>query len=77
MGTYPKLKVKGIGWEKEGETWDFEQGRYFSYHDRNTIITVEKKVIQSFEYLVELAEMEEHKGKKTLEVLFLPIIVGG
>jgi hypothetical protein len=44
MNRYPKLKVKDIGWEKEGEIWDFEQANYFSYQDHNTIITVEKKL---------------------------------
>lgn len=77
MAHYPKLKVTGIGWEQEGEIWDFEQGKYFRYDDRNMIITAEKRIIRSFDDLIELAGREENKAKDMLNIVFLPVIVGG
>ncbi len=76
MDTKPKLKVSGLGWESAGEIRDFEAAKLFPYGG-GALIAVEGQVINSYEELEKLAEQEPYKYKEFLEVIFLPIIVGG
>lgn len=76
MTDLPKLKVKGLGWEDKEEIRDFEQARYFPFHS-DLIVVVEDHIIRSYDELVKLLEQGKFKGKEYLEVMFLPIIVGG
>jgi len=73
----PKLKVDGLGWNVEQESCEFDQARYFPYNQPDLVIVAEGRVIRSYEDLLQLAKVEEHKSKEFLEVSFLPIIVGG
>ena len=72
----PKLKVDGLGWDNSSELVDFEQARYFPYSEE-LIITVEDQVVSSYDDLVRLAAGDSYKDKEYLEVVFLPMIVGG
>jgi hypothetical protein len=72
----PKLKVKGLGWDAGEDIRGFEEAIYFPFCSELTI-TVEGEVIGSYEDLVKLAEKECHRDKEFLEVIFLPLIVGG
>ena len=72
----PKLKVDGLGWDNSLELVDFEQARYFPYSEE-LIITVEDQVVSSYDDLVRLAAGDAYKDKEYLEVVFLPMIVGG
>jgi hypothetical protein len=76
MDKMPKLKVNGLGWSNSPELVDFEQARYFPYCN-DLIITVEDQVINSYNDLVQLASAGTYKDKEYLEVVFLPMIVGG
>lgn len=76
MTKLPKLKVKGLGWDVSEEIRDFEQAKYLPF-GHNLIIVVEGQVIESYEDLVQLAAQDRYKNKEFLEVMFLPIIVGG
>ncbi len=76
MTKAPKLKVKGLGWDVAEEVRDFEQARYFPFGS-DVIIVVEDEVIRSYDDLVQLVAKGRFKDKEYLEVMFLPIIVGG
>lgn len=76
MTKLPKLKVKGLGWDISEEIRDFEQAKYLPF-GHNVIIVVEGQVIESYEDLIQLAAQDRYKDKEFLEVMFLPIIVGG
>ena len=76
MTELPKLKVTGLGWDVSEEIQDFKQDKHFHFgHD--VIIVAEGEVIRSYDDLVQLVAQERYKDKKFLEVMFLPIIVGG
>lgn len=77
MTEAPKLKVKGLGWDVAEEVRDFEQARYFPFGSSDVIIVVEDEVIRSYDDLVQLVAKGCFKDKEYLEVMFLPIIVGG
>ena len=77
MDKRPQLKVEGLGWDDTGELCDFEQAKYFPYESLDLLIVAEGEMIRSYEDLLRIAEKEEMKEKKFLEVKFLPIIVGG
>jgi hypothetical protein len=76
MEKLPKLKVRGLGWESGSELWEFEQAKHFPYKEW-MIVTVEGRVVKSYEEVLALASEEPHKSKEYLDVVFLPIIVGG
>ena len=76
MNKLPRLKISGLGWEAAGKLLDFEQAKYFPYsHD--LIISVEDQVVNSFEEMVQLVARGPLKDKDYVEVIFLPVIVGG
>ena len=76
MTELPELKVTGLGWDVSEKIQDFKQAKHFPFgHD--VIIVAEGEVIRSYEDLVQLVAQERYKDKKFLEVMFLPIIVGG
>ena len=76
MTKLPKLKVKGLGWDVSKEICDFEQAKYFPFgHD--VVIVVEGQVIRSYDDIIQLVAQDRYKDKEFLEVMFLPIIVGG
>ena len=77
MDILPKLKVEGLGWDDTGELCDFEQAKYFPYESLDLLIVAEGGIVRRYEDLLHIAEKEGMKGKKYLEVKFLPIIVGG
>ena len=77
MEKLPKLKVEGLGWDDTDELCLFEQAKYFPYESLDLLIVAEGEMIKSYEDLLQIAEKEGMKGKKYLEVKFLPIIVGG
>jgi hypothetical protein len=72
----PRLKITGLGWESGEETWDFEQARYFPYREW-LLVTVEGRVVKSYEDVLALASEDRYRGKEYLNVIFLPIMVGG
>jgi hypothetical protein len=76
MEKKPKLKVNGLGWESSEELRDFEQAKYFPFCE-DLIITAEGHVINSYEDLLRLVSEEPYKSKEQLEIVFLPVIVGG
>ncbi len=76
MTKLPKLKVKGLGWDVSKEICDFEQAKYFPF-DHDVVIVVEGQVIRSYENLIQLLDQDRNKDKEFLQVMFLPIIVGG
>lgn len=76
MTKLPKLKVNGLGWDVSKEICDFEQAKYFPF-GQDVVIVVEGQVIRSYEELVQLVDQDRNKDKAFLQVMFLPIIVGG
>jgi hypothetical protein len=76
MAELPKLNVKRDATEIAGEIQAFEEGRNFPFNEE-VIIVAEGRQITSYKDLLEVANQEKNKGKKVLEVLFLPMIVGG
>jgi hypothetical protein len=73
----PKIKVEGLGWDLSGELLDFEQAKYFPFDSRDLLIAAEGKIVRSYTDLVKLTEADGIEGKATINVRFLPIIVGG
>lgn len=77
MANLPKLKVNKTAWTDEAiEIQEFEQARDFPY-DQELIIVAEGHQINSYEDLVKLAGQERYKDKECLEIIILPMIVGG
>jgi hypothetical protein len=76
MEKRPKLKVRGLGWEDSEELQDFETAKYFPFCE-DLIITAEGQVINSYEDLIKMVSGEPYKNMKQLEIVFLPVIVGG
>jgi hypothetical protein len=76
MPNLPKLKVKKEAWKPEFDIVEFEQARSFPFNEE-LIITAEGRQVGSYEDLLSLALDEEHKNKKYLDVMFLPMICGG
>ena len=72
----PKLKVCGLGWDFDGEVFDFEQARLFPYGG-GVLIAAEGIVVGSYEDLEKIVETEPCKHKPSLDIIFLPIIHGG
>jgi hypothetical protein len=76
MAELPKLKVKRDAWKAEFEVEDFERAREFPYGG-DIIIAVEGRQVNSYDDLLRLVEQDRFKNRKSLEVLFLPMIAGG
>jgi hypothetical protein len=76
MNNLPKLKVSGLGWDEVGKLIDFQQACYFPF-SQDLIITVDGQVVDSYEAMVHLAGAGTWLDKPYLEVVFLPVIVGG
>ena len=76
MAKKPKLKVSGLGWDFGGEVLEFEHARLFPYGG-GVLIAAEGIVIDSYTDLENIADKEAYKYKSFLEVIFLPIMVGG
>ncbi len=70
------MRIGGLGWEAGPEVWEFERARHFPY-DEWVIVTVEGRVVRSYEEVVALASEDAHKNKEYLDVVFLPMVVGG
>jgi len=80
MSRFPKLKVKW--WSLEGqqeETCAFEQAKDIIFGNRAwSIALAEGEMIKSYEELVQLAALDQHKDKEVLNVtLIVPVIGGG
>jgi hypothetical protein len=76
MADHPRLIVKKEAGDPEGEIQEFEQAENFPFHEE-IIIVVEGRQITSYEDLLKMAGQEKYKDKKYLEVMFLPMIIGG
>jgi hypothetical protein len=77
MDKLPKLKVKKQALQSdEGEIQDFEVAKKFPF-DTDFVVVVEGQQINSYEHLLKIAGQEKFKNKEFLEVIFLPMIVGG
>ena len=76
MQNLPKLKVSGLGWDQGDELLDFQQARYFPF-SQDLIITLDGQVVNSYEEMTLLAASRPYQHKPCLEVVFLPVIVGG
>jgi hypothetical protein len=77
MASLPKLKVIKSAWSDQAEEISaFEQAKNFPYHEE-LVIVAEGKQINSYDDLLKLAQQEQYRNKEYLEVIFLPMIVGG
>jgi hypothetical protein len=76
MDKLPKLKVKKDAWKNTFEVQEFEQAKDFPY-GAEIIIAVEGRQVSSYEEILKLVGQDRFKNKKCLEVLFLPLIIGG
>ncbi len=77
MANLPKLKVNKAAWTEEAEEiQEFEQAKNFPF-DQELIIVAEGRQINSYEDLLAMAQQERFKDKPYLEVIILPMIVGG
>lgn len=77
MKNLPKLKVKeGLGWESTEEMRDFEQAKFFPFGS-DLVVVIEGQIVGSYDELVKLVSEGKFDNKESLEVMFLPIIVGG
>ena len=76
MEDLPKLSVKREPTDFKVEIQDFEAARNFPY-DEEVIIVAEGRQITSFDDLLNLARQEKNRNKEILEVIFLPMIIGG
>ena len=72
----PKLKIKGLGWEADGEVWDFEQARYLPFGE-NVVVAAEGQVVSSYEDILAMTEMDQHRNKSVFCITLLPLMVGG
>jgi hypothetical protein len=77
LSKYPKLKIRGLGWDASEEIRDFDQAKYLPFGNDDLIIVVEDQVINSLEDLLKLVTLDEYKGKEYLEIKFLSVIIGG
>jgi hypothetical protein len=76
MSDMPKLKIKKQAWDKDGEIQEFERAKDFPY-DQELIIVAEGRQITSYDDLLKMITQDLYKNKEFLEVMFLPVIVGG
>jgi hypothetical protein len=76
MNNLPRLRVSGLGWDETGKLIDFQQARYFPF-SQDLIITVDGEVVNSYEEMTRLAAGGLWPDRPFLEVVFLPVIVGG
>lgn len=75
MEHFPKLKITGLGWNAE-ELHDFAEAKYLAFTE-DLIVTVEGQIVASFEEFKQVALSESNRHKKLLEVVYLPVVVGG
>ena len=72
MTALPKLKITRT-WDPTQEVRDLEQARDSLFaHGSGMIILVEGRSIVSYEELVQLARMDDYKGREFLEVVMVP-----
>jgi len=77
LANLPELKINKTAWSNEPEIMvPFEQAKLFPYQEE-LIIVAEGKQINSYDDLLKLALQEQYRNKKYIEVVFLPMIVGG
>ena len=76
MSNLPKLKVKKQAWNDNSEIMEFEQAKTFPYEEE-IVISVEGTQIGSYRDLLEFASRDDQKGKEYLEIMILPMILGG
>jgi hypothetical protein len=76
MEKLPRLKISGLGWDQDKDLHDLNEARYFAFTE-DLIVTLEGQVVNSFEEIETLAESQKYREKEYLEIVFLPVIVGG
>ncbi len=76
MTEQPRLLVRRDANDYNGEIRSFEEARNFPFNEE-IIIVAEGMQITSYEDLIKVASQEKNLGKEVLEVMFLPMIVGG
>lgn len=76
MSKLPKLRVKLLVGHSNEEVRDLEQGKYLPFCS-HVLISVEGRVIDSYEELLQLAAQDSYKDKESLEVVVMPAIGGG
>jgi hypothetical protein len=77
MPGLPKLKVIKSAWSDEPEEIQlFEQAKDFPYHEE-LVIVAEGRQINSYEDMILLVQQERYRNQEFIEVIFLPMIVGG
>lgn len=74
--TLPKLKIEGLSWDADGEVWDFEQARYLPFGE-NVVVAAEGQVVTSYEDILAMTEMDQHRDKSVFRITLLPLMVGG
>lgn len=75
MEKLPKLKISGLGWDDK-KLHDLSEARFFAFTE-DLIVTLEGQIVGSFEEIKGLAESRNYREKEYLEIVFLPVIVGG
>jgi len=74
----PKLRIKLPYVNVSEEFCDLEQAKHrFNYGNEAFLIVVDGQLINSYEELLQLAELDCYKDKEFLDVLLLPIAGGG
>ncbi len=76
MPESPKLRVKNPAMGIVGDIYELEQARSLFSSGDMALITVEDRVIRSYDELVELTRKEPYKDKEFLEVR-VELMVGG
>jgi len=75
MSRLPKLKIKIIPGNPEGEVRELEQAKDLPFPDFP--IFAEGQRINSYEELVQIATQDNYKDKEFLEVVMTPVLPAG
>jgi hypothetical protein len=75
MEKLPKLKISGLGWDDK-KLHDLDEARFFAFTE-DLIVTLEGQIVGSFEEIEHLTKSRNYREKEYLEIVFLPVIVGG
>ncbi len=76
MAKYPKLHIKRESRESSTEILDFEQARHLPF-GKGSIVVIEGKLVNSYDEFLKLFTCGKYNSKEYLDILLLPLIIGG
>jgi hypothetical protein len=77
MARLPKLKIKSPFGDTDEDICDLAEAKHRLNFSAEVSVVVERRLVNSYEELVQLASQEDYRNNEYLAVELLPALIGG